>query len=196
MYSRRDPATRSSICVRCYCRTRLPRECSSLADCEPDGKARTLRGREFLAWSQDTRERFSRIVANPPFIALNRMPPSVRAAAMRIALPGGGNVALGSNCWVAFLCASVALLEEGGSLGFVLPASWEYSDYAEPVRAAFPRIFRDVQVHRCARPLFSAVQEGSVVLLAREFLGGDKRRPKNAKADHVFHSEPEQLIDA
>ena len=99
---------------------------------------------------------------------------------MRIAIPAGGSVPLGSNCWMAFLCASVGLLKDDGSLGFILPASWRISDYAQPVRAVFPRIFRDVQVHRCAQPLFSAVQEGSVVLVAREFLGVDKRRSRGA----------------
>ena len=196
-----EPCVGGGVFIEALASLHVPRQRIRAIDLDPtprqsDVKARTLRGREFLAWSQETRERFSRVVANPPFLALNRTPSSIRAAAMRIAIPAGRSVPLGSNCWMAFLCASVGLLEDGGSLGFVLPASWEYSDYAQPVRAVFPRIFREVQVHRCAQPLFSAVQEGSVVLVAREFFGVDKRRSRSAKANHVFHSEPEALIEA
>jgi adenine-specific DNA-methyltransferase len=195
-----EPCVGGGVFVEALASIGVPRRRIRALDLEPvrqasDAKARTLRGREFLAWSEETRERFSRIVANPPFVALNRLPARIRDSALRIAIPDGGNVALGSNCWVAFLCASLHLLEQGGSLGFILPASWEYSDYAEPLRTTFPRLFGEVQVHRCARPLFPAVQEGSVVLVARQFVGDGNRKSKSLKAHHVFHAGPEQLID-
>lgn len=136
-----------------------------------DCRARTLRGREFFRWSQTTRERFSRIVANPPYLAINRLPVEIQAAALEVKIPGAGRVPLGSNCWLAFLCASLRLLRPGGSLGFLLPAAWQYSDYAAPLRRLLPTLFRTVEVHRSQRPLFSNVQEGSIVLLARDFVG-------------------------
>lgn len=196
-----EPCVGQGVFVEALASIRVPRDRIRALDLDPvrqpaDSRARTLRGREFLAWSQSTRERFSRIAANPPFIALNRLPAQMRSAALRVELPGGRTVALGSNCWVAFLCASIRLLEKGGSLGFVLPASWEYSDYAAPLRAWFPRLFGEVQVHRCCRPLFAAVQEGSVVLVARDFVANGKPRPANAKAEHIFHERPNELIDS
>ncbi len=138
---------------------------------EFDCRARTLRGREFFRWSQTTRERFSRIIANPPYLAINRLPTDIQAAALSVKIPGVGRVPLGSNCWLAFLCASLRLLHPGGSLGFLLPAAWQYSDYAAPLRRLLPALFRTVEVHRSQRPLFSNVQEGSIVLLARDFVG-------------------------
>ena len=107
-----------------------------------DQLARTLRGEEFLRWSQSTTERFSRIIANPPYIALNRMPRSVQSSALTIVVPGTTRtVALGANSWFAFLSASIALLRRRGSLAFLLPAAWEYADYAAPLRASIRQLF-------------------------------------------------------
>lgn len=196
-----EPCVGGGVFVEALASMGVPRQRIRALDLDPlrrkqDANARTLRGTEFLTWSQETPERFSRIVANPPFVALNRIPARIRRAALRIAMPDGDSLALASNCWMAFVCASLGLLEEGGSLGFVLPASWEYSDYAKPLRAAFPRLFTEVQVHRCARPLFAAVQEGSVVLLARGFVGNAKGRSISVTAEHLFHAHPEGLIES
>lgn len=158
-----------------------------------DSRARTLRGREFLRWSRATRERFSRIVANPPYLAINRLPLEIQAAALEISVPGSGRVPLGANCWLAFLCASLRLLRPGGSLGFLLPAAWQYSDYAAPVRRLLPRMFRHVEVHRSERPLFTTVQEGSVVLVAREFLGAHPLEGPQA-CQQIEHASGDELI--
>jgi adenine-specific DNA-methyltransferase len=138
-----------------------------------DALGRTLRGRDFFKWSRTTRERFSRIVANPPYLAINRLPVEIQTAALSIPMPGDGRVPLGSNCWLAFLCASLRLLRPGGSLGFLLPAAWQYSDYAASLRRVLPTLFKRVEVHRSQQPLFTNVQEGSIVLLCREFVGGN-----------------------
>lgn len=163
---------------------------------EADGKAQMLRGQEFLAWSLSTSERFSRVLANPPFLAINRLPSRIRKNAMKIPLPGGGRVSLGSNCWVAFLSASVRLLKKGGSLGFVLPASWDYSDYAMPVREGIPRVFEEVEIHRCTRPLFPSVQEGSVVLLAKGYIGSDRASTHRIQVRRAVHDQPTALTRA
>jgi adenine-specific DNA-methyltransferase len=160
-----------------------------------DRNARTLRGQEFLAWSLATRERFTRIVANPPFFALSRAPDLIRSAALQIPVPGGGTVPLGANCWFAFLCACIGLLRQGGSLGFILPAAWDYSDYARELRAVLPDCFGQMEIHRCVRPLFSGVQEGSIVLIARQFLGTVSSKVPSGNVRRIVHNTPAHLID-
>jgi adenine-specific DNA-methyltransferase len=159
-----------------------------------DSFARTIRGRDFLSWSLKTRERFRRVVANPPFLALNRLPADVQRAALTVRMPGGGTVPLGANCWLAFLCASISLLERNGSLGFVLPAAWEYSDYGAQLRRVVPRAFEHTEVHRSQNPLFSTVQDGSTVLIARGYRGGiGSRRGVTLR---LSHPSGEGLIEA
>ena len=135
-----------------------------------DRYASVLRGIDFLEWSTNTSERFLKIVANPPYFALNRLPKSLRKSALRVVDPfTRAHLRLRGNYWYAFLCASVSLLEQNGSLCFLLPASWDYSNYARQCREALPDHFEQVYVHRCRRPLFNDVQEGSVILVARGF---------------------------
>jgi len=142
-----------------------------------DRHARVLRGVDFLSWSQSTSERFSKIIANPPYLALNRLPVSLRRRALEVRDPfSDRTVRLRGNCWHAFLCASLGLLKPRGSLCFLLPASWDFSDYAAALRKGLGSKFEDLEVHRSRAPLFDCVQDGSVVLVARGYLSAPRRQ--------------------
>lgn len=153
-----------------------------------DDLSKTLRGTEFLSWAQDTDRRFERIVGNPPFLALSSAPKTVRDAALRLRTPDGSPVTRGANLWYAFLCGCLRVLTPGGSIALVLPAAWEYADYAAPLRDSLARLFEKVVVHRSKVPLFAEVSDGSVVLFAWRFL----RRA--AVFRRVVHSTSDQLI--
>lgn len=134
-----------------------------------DLKARTVRSRDFLAWARNTRERFDRVVSNPPFVSLEVLGSTLRRAACDARTLSSLPIPPGSNYWYAFLCSSIALLKPAGSIGFVLPAAWDYADYARNLRSTIHEFFGDVVIHRCQKPLFDNVQEGAVVLIARDF---------------------------
>jgi hypothetical protein len=128
-----------------------------------------LSGVDFLAWAVTTELRFDRIVGNPPYLSLHRAPEPVKAAAFQVPRPGGGYVPPVSNCWYAFLCASIRLLRPDGGLCFVLPASWEYADYARDLREWIPKSFRRFELVRSAKSMFDGVLDGCVVLIADGF---------------------------
>lgn len=134
-----------------------------------DRLARSITGTEFLAWANECGETFRRIVANPPYVALHRLPKAVRKAAKRHTSLQGEPISGRANEWYAFLCASLSLLETGGSVCFVLPAAYEYAGYARHLRSELPYHFRTVEVHRSKAPLFTGVREGSVVIVLRGF---------------------------
>ena len=134
-----------------------------------DTLARTLRGVDFLAWSRTTTHSFDKIVANPPYVAIAKLDPALRQSALAVSTPNGGFVPRGSNYWYAFLCASLKLLRPGGDLGFVLPAAWDYADYAAPLRDSITRRFAHFEIHRSRTPMFDMVQDGCVVLIGRGF---------------------------
>jgi hypothetical protein len=137
---------------------------------DTDVLARVRRGIDFLAWSKRTLLRFDRIVANPPYLAIRALKGELLTNALTTMVPCDGTfVPHRANCWYAFLCASVGLLRRGGGLAFVLPAAWEYADYAEPMRRGIDSLFEAVSVYRSVSPLFSGVQEGAVVLVARGY---------------------------
>jgi hypothetical protein len=134
-----------------------------------DRFGRISRGREFLRWSRSTRMRFNKIVANPPYVAIERLDPAIRKAAMETSLSVEVKITANGNAWYAFLCAAIRLLKEDGSLCFLLPAAWEFANYAAPLRESILDYFTNVEIFRTATPIFRAekVQEGAIVLLAR-----------------------------
>lgn len=134
-----------------------------------DNLATVKRGTEFLAWSGATQVRFERIVANPPFISLSKLPKGIQNAACAHQTPDGKSVTLASNCWYAFFCACLKLLRPGGSIAFVLPSSFEYADYAKSLREQLPNLFSQFEVHRSELPLFESVGEGSVVVIGYDY---------------------------
>jgi adenine-specific DNA-methyltransferase len=133
-----------------------------------DRFGRITRGREFLGWSCSTRLRFDKIVANPPYVAIERLDPALRTAAIKVVLSDDIKITANGNAWYAFLCAAIRLLRKDGSLCFLLPAAWDFANYAKPLRKSILEYFANVEVYRTATPIFRAekVQEGAVVLLA------------------------------
>jgi hypothetical protein len=148
-------------------------------DAEPsdaDSLADTRRGEDFLSWSQSSRKRFDRILGNPPFVSLSRLDRELGDASSTIRIPGAGRtVPFGSNTWFAFLCSSLYLLRNGGSIAFVLPAAWDYADYASHLREHLPIVFRDFFTFRSKRPLFEGVQEGSIIIVGHGYRYKHKR---------------------
>ncbi len=155
-----------------------------------DSAANTLRGIDFLHWASTTEQRFDRIVANPPFVSLSKLESELRKAALQIVSPNGQRVVLSSNYWQAFLSASLALLRPNGNLAFVLPASWDYADYASAIKSEISESFERVEIYRSNRPLFESVQEGSIVLIAFGF-----GSVENQLSRFEF-TQPRELIEA
>ena len=143
-------------------------------DIEPDSPpsdrlARIFRPRDFFEWAADTQERFDRIIANPPFVRLRMYHSRFQPAIRQLASTLPGVVTLDCNAWLLFLYGSLQLLREGGSCAFVLPAAWDYADYAAVARDELPRRFREFEVHRSLKPLFEEVKEGAVVLVGKGY---------------------------
>lgn len=124
-------------------------------------------GVDFLKWSRETNRRFSKVILNPPYVALRRLSSALHRSALCCANLSGERVTGKSNYWYVFMLQSIHLVEQGGSIAAVLPAAWDFADYARPLRAGIGSLFASVEVHRCGEPLFESVQEGSVVVVAR-----------------------------
>jgi adenine-specific DNA-methyltransferase len=136
---------------------------------EADCLANTLRGVDFLRWANETNLRFERIVGNPPFVSISQLPPSLRRSAASVRDLDGRQIGSGANLWYAFVLASLRLLQEGGSVAFILPAAAEFANYGEQLRRGIAHIFGGLELYRCTCPLFDDVQEGALVVVARNF---------------------------
>jgi adenine-specific DNA-methyltransferase len=169
-----DPCVGSGAFVAALRAHGVPTVRISAVDIDPeasaeDRAAQTERGVDFFEWLSKPRARFSKIIANPPYVSIRRLPLSLQKTLTDAHDGDRASFKPSSNYWCAFLAASLGLLDSGGDLGFVLPAAWEYAEYAAHVRRAVMTRFRRVEIHRCLKPLFPTVQEGCIVLIARGF---------------------------
>jgi len=189
-----EPCIGGGSLVRALALRGIPKEAIRGLDLDRDPQrsdryARVIRDVDFLDWSARTKERFDKIIANPPFLALSHLPASLRKNALQVVDPfSRRRITLGGNYWQAFLCAAISLLARNGSLCFLLPAAWDYTNYARTLREELPNHFEHVDVHRSCSPLFDRVREGSVVLVARGF------RRANRTFRRIEHSTVEQLL--
>ena len=163
-----------------------------------DRLGKVQRGIEFLKWSQSTTQQFDKVVANPPYLAIERVQKSIKRVACKISVFDVVNVTASGNMWFAFLCAALNLLRPNGSLCFLLPASWDFADYARPLRESISRHFEGVEVYRSARPLFEfdGIQDGAVILIARNFaLAGANWQATTTLPSHIrCHAASEKDI--
>jgi hypothetical protein len=134
-----------------------------------DRLATTLRGVDFLQWATETDRRFDRIVGNPPFISISQLSPSLQKTAASVKDLDGRPIGKGANLWYAFVLASLRLLRKSGCLSFILPSAAEFADYCSGVRRGVGESFGRLELYRCTRPLFDNVQEGTLVVVARDF---------------------------
>jgi len=155
---------------------------------EFDSCARTLRGVDFFRWLPSTTARFDKIIANPPYVPIERLSRTLQKPILSLNEVDKASFRLNSNYWCTFLAGSLRVLKDGGDLAFVLPAAWEYADYAGSVKQRIFDIFRSVEVHRCLTPLFETVSEGCVVLIARGYA------EKKGHTAHFKYSTPKDLI--
>ena len=190
-----EPSVGPGVFLHVLARSGVPSDKITAIDLSPipeptDRLAKTYRGVDFLEWASSTEQRFDRIVANPPFLSLREIQNGCATVASRIVDVNGSVVPRSANLWYLFLVSALRLLKQDGNLGFILPASWEYANYARTLRKSFHRLFADVEIHRSRQPLFPKVQDGCIVLVAKNY----GRKPRSC---HVFqHRTAQQLISA
>ena len=150
--------------------------------------SRTVRAVDFFRWLPSTTARFDKIIANPPYVPIERLSRALQKPILSLNEIDSASLRLNSNYWCAFLAGSLRVLKDGGDLAFVLPAAWDYADYAVAVKQRIFDVFRSAEVHRCLKPLFETVSEGCVVLVARGYEAG------KGHTAYFEYSAPEELI--
>lgn len=173
-----EPSHGTGVFLQALSQIGVPKNRLLAIDLDPvsspaDELAQTLRRTDFLKWAQTAKLRFDRIIGNPPYVSIKRLPKSLSRTAARVNDFEGNPIGSGANVWYAFVISSIRLLSEDGSLAFVLPSASEFAHYATEVRGALKSSFASLEIYRCKKSLFDNVQEGTVVAIAR----GYKRQP-------------------
>ncbi len=110
--------------------------------------------------------RVDAVIGNPPYIRYQDFSGQERAKSQEAALAAGVRLDSLASSWAPFVVHSSRFLDQGGRLGFVLPAELLAANYAAPVREFLLKHFRRVDVVLFERPVFPEVQEEVVLLCA------------------------------
>lgn len=125
-----------------------------------------VHGGDFFAWADETNERFSAVVGNPPFIRYQGFSGAIRDRALRQAARFGAQLPALSSSWAPFVAASALLLEHGGRLAFVVPAEIGHASYAVPLIEALCSSFGEVVIVAIREKIFPTLSEDAWILYA------------------------------
>lgn len=116
--------------------------------------------------------KFDTVVANPPFIRHHAFTEAqrLRFAEMkrRFAVQG---LTSRASMWAYFLLHSLELLNLEGQVAFILPAEYEFAEYASGLRSLVRSSFERVEVVPLGGALFSGAQVSAVLLVASGYRG-------------------------
>jgi adenine-specific DNA-methyltransferase len=116
---------------------------------------------------QEWPERFSVVLANPPYIPHQRIG-KARLRELWQRPQGISGVKGRSSLWAYFLSHAVSLLKPGGRMAWVLPGAFLQADYAAPIRTYIGQRFARAAAFVIHERLFLAegADEETVILLA------------------------------
>jgi adenine-specific DNA-methyltransferase len=114
---------------------------------------------------------FDCLLGNPPFTRHHRIAPGVKHAIEALNSPNGIRLARTAGLWAHFVAHGLSFLRPQGRIGVVLPSSFLFADYAEPLRVALRTRFARSLIVRLIYPAFASedTEERGLIVLAEGF---------------------------
>lgn len=157
----------------------------------------TIAASDFLEYAKKSTDEFQLIIGNPPYINIKNMEKgfleSGRNICKELNLPEG----LLQNSWVAFVLGSLKLLDNNGTVFFVLPTEFLQVQYAERLRIFLEEKFNTIHIITFLERMFPNIeQEACLVYLTNEEKAlpyiSYKQYEKLDSATHLFESRIER----
>lgn len=127
--------------------------------------------------------RSSVILANPPYVRHQEIPPRIYRRMRRNLAATGATIDGKASSWAYFLAIAPLLLKIGGRLATVVPTDLIASDYAAELLDYLRRCFASVRVCYCDGALFHNLRQRTALCLA-----DDLQRSTNSKRGSLeFH---------
>jgi len=126
---------------------------------------------DFLGWALSQFQiapLFDAIVGNPPFVRYQYLDKKTQAITQAIYKHLRLNVTKHANAWVAFVVASLALLNRGGRFAMVIPSELIHILYAEPLRAYLAQTCSRILIFDPQELWFENTLQGAILLLAEK----------------------------
>lgn len=136
---------------------------------------------DFHTYCNNTHRRFDLVIGNPPYIRYQYFEQQQQIEAEDIFIKAGLKYSKLTNAWVSFVVgASLLLKEEGGKIGFVLPAEILQVSFAKQLRQFLSVFFNKINIISFEKLVFEHIQQEVVLLLCEK---------NNSSVHHIEHIE-------
>ncbi len=136
---------------------------------------------DFHTYCNNTLQRFDLVVGNPPYIRYQFFDRLQQVEASDIFIKAGLTYSKLTNAWVSFVVGSSLLLkEEGGKIGFVLPAEVLQVSFAQQLRNFIAHFYNKINIISFEKLVFPNIQQEVVLLLCEK---------NNSKEHNIEHFE-------
>jgi len=143
---------------------------------------------DFHSYCNNTLQRFDLIVGNPPYIRYQFFDRLQQAEASDIFIKAGLTYSKLTNAWVSFVVGSSLLLKEnGGKIGFVLPAEILQVSFAKQLRNFIAHFYNKINIISFKKLVFPNIQQEVVLLLC------EKNNTSEHKIEHIELKNAESL---
>ena len=124
---------------------------------------------DFLQYALKAEERYSLIIGNPPYISPKIMEKEEIDRAKTLCEREGLQTSVMQNMWLAFVVGAIRLLQQNGSIFFVLPMEFLQVQYAEKLREHLEEKFNTIHIISFHKQIFPDIeQEVCLVYLANK----------------------------
>jgi len=143
---------------------------------------------DFHAYCNNTLQRFNLIVGNPPYIRYQFFDRVQQVQAADIFIKAGLTYSKLTNAWVSFVVGSSLLLkDQGGKIGFVLPAEVLQVSFAQQLRNFIAQYYNKINIISFEKLVFPNIQQEVVLLLC------EKNNTKEHNIEHIELKDAEAL---
>jgi len=143
---------------------------------------------DFHTYCNNTLQRFDLIVGNPPYIRYQFFDRQQQVEAGDIFIKAGLTYSKLTNAWVSFVVGSSLLLKDnGGKIGFVLPAEILQVSFALQLRKFLAHFYNKINIISFEKLVFPDIQQEVVLLLC------EKNDTKEHNIEHIELKDASEL---
>ena len=125
-------------------------------------------------------QKYDLVLGNPPYIRYQYLDEEQRKVQSDILVHNGMKSNKLINAWVCFLVASIELLNEGGNIGFVIPAELLQVAYAEDLRLFLSNTLEEIILVTFKELVFNEIEQEVVVLIGTKNTAHAREKAKLA----------------